>query len=213
VGLCSLLRMKKPVPENPGLMYSNGDIVPANGTSGYAIGCIFVCLASGDINGQYLNKGVVGSCLFEKIGGGSLITTKLRVYFDGTQNFAIGTPKKVTFNNINYDVNSEWDATNNRFIAKEAGYYQISGKLQWANYKSKVGSMMFYRNYVPGSSPPIGEALLIVLGSDNYTGAEVTGITINYLNVGDFVEMWGLASNAVSYGGSSTMFFSIIRVP
>lgn len=71
--------------------------------------------------------------------------------------------------------------------------------------------MMFYRNYIPGSSPPVGEALLIKNGVMT-TGLYLTGSTINYLNVGDYIEMWGLASNAISYGGSSTMFFAIHRL-
>jgi hypothetical protein len=139
---------------------------------------------------------------------GPSFNSRVRVYFDGTQNFAIGTPKKVTFNYVNFDTNSEWDVANNRFVVKEAGYYLLVGQLQWANYKSKVGSMMFYRNYgLPG-----GDALLINLGSDAYIGVYITGTTISYLNVGDYVEMWGLASTAVSYGGSSTMFFAIHRL-
>jgi len=138
-------------------------------------------------------------------GSVSGFNSRCRVYFDGTQNFAIGTPKKVTFNRINFDTNSEWDVVNNRFVVKEAGYYLLVGQLQWANYKS-LGSMMFYRNYVPGSSPPVGEALLIIM-SINTQALYLTGTTINYLNVGDYIEVWGLASNAISYGGSSTMFF------
>lgn len=59
--------------------------------------------------------------------------------------------------------------------------------------------------------PPVGEALLIIM-SINTQALYLTGTTINYLNVGDYIEVWGLASNAISYGGSSTMFFSVHRL-
>jgi len=169
------------------------------------LGQIYVDIQTNKI---YIAKSLVQGDWVELGTGGGEILSKCRVYFDGTQNFAIGTPKKVIFNYINFDVNTEWDVTNNRFVVKESGYYLMIGQLQWANYKSKAGSMMFYRNYgLPGA-----DALLIVMGSDTISGAYINGSTINYLNANDYVEVWGLASTAVSYGGSSTMFFAIHRL-
>jgi len=154
---------------------------------------------------EYYIKSLDKWCYLKNDDGGGFLS-KCRVYFDGNTTFAIGTPKKVPFNYINFDINTEWDATNKRFIVKEAGYYILTGQINWANYKS-IGFLMFYRNY--GLT---GADSLLMIGGINTQALYLTGTTINYLNIGDYIEMWGMASNGICYGGTTNTFFAIHRL-
>jgi len=157
-------------------------------------------------NGIYIAKSLTqGDWVKLGTGDGGFLS-KCRVYFDGNTTFAIGTPKKVPFNYINFDINSEWDNTNKRFIVKESGYYLITGQINWANYKS-VGFLMFYRNM----GLPNQDSLLMI-GGINTQALYLTGTTINYLNAGDYIEMWGMASNGICYGGTANTFFAVHRL-
>ena len=132
--------------------------------------------------------------------------SKCRVYFDGDQVFGV-TPTKVLFNQIKFDSNTEWDATNKRFIVKTAGYYLIIGQINYANW-TQMGWLMCYKNY------NITPEVLIMIGDKNGSALYLNFTTISYLNVGDYVEMWGnvLGVNAHVYGGDSNTFFAIHRL-
>jgi len=132
--------------------------------------------------------------------------SKCRVYFDGDQVFGV-TPAKVLFNQINFDSDTVWDATNKRFVIKTTGYYLICGQINYANWKV-YGWLEFYKNY------NISPEVLVMIGGQNSTALYLNVTTICQLNVNDYVEMWGnvLGVNAHVYGGNSNTFFAIHRI-
>lgn len=65
--LCNLLRMTKPNPGIPGLLFSHGATVPADGTAGYAVGCVFAHTDGAAGTALYVNEGSVTSCDFNAV--------------------------------------------------------------------------------------------------------------------------------------------------
>lgn len=62
--IASLLRIKKPVIENRGLLWGSGGTVPTNGTDGWQIGAIFQHTDGGAEDALYVNEGSVTSSAF-----------------------------------------------------------------------------------------------------------------------------------------------------
>lgn len=79
-------------------------------------------------------------------------------YMSSTQSFTNNTPTKVQFNAEEYDVGSYYDsATNYRFTPLVAGYYQISGRIQFASGASGSAEIDLYKNgseYKRGANLP-----------------------------------------------------------
>jgi len=48
---------------------------------------------------------------------------------DADQTVSSATQTKVIFSNVDYDLTSDWDATNNRFQPSVAGYYQFNTQI------------------------------------------------------------------------------------
>lgn len=65
--LTSLLRIKAPAPDLVGLLQASGDTVPADGTAGYATGCLFQHTDGGSGTALYVNEGTAASCNFDAV--------------------------------------------------------------------------------------------------------------------------------------------------
>ena len=63
--LCALLKIKQPSAE--GLLLASGTTVPADGTSGYATGCLFQHTDGGAGTALYVNEGTYASCDFDAV--------------------------------------------------------------------------------------------------------------------------------------------------
>jgi hypothetical protein len=141
--------------------------------------------------------------------GGSFLSQG-KVYFDGTQVIPMAVPTKITFNYVSFDNNNEWDAVNNRFVIKETGYYCITGCILYPNLAT-IGALMFYQNY----GLPSTKNLFTWTGGTTGNGRQINGVTTARLNVGDYVEMWGLHMKSPSItllGGEFCIFFGIHRI-
>lgn len=65
--ICNLIRMTKPSPERPGLLFHNGATVPTDTDTGYATGCIFQKSDGAAGTALYQNVGDEDSCAFVAI--------------------------------------------------------------------------------------------------------------------------------------------------
>lgn len=121
-----------------------------------------------------------------------------------TQSISSGTPTKVTLDAEEYDVGGYFDsATNYRFLPKVAGYYQISGRVNYAPSGASNSSAFLdiYKNgsrYKRGGSTeasntlsaifPSVSALVFLNGSTDYVELYTTqssGGSVNINNGGD----------------------------
>ena len=142
--------------------------------------------------------------ILNEAGGGFLSQSK--VYFDGNQTVPAAAPTKITFNNVSFDNNSEWDIVNNRFVAKEAGIYCVIGCILYPNLET-IGGLYFMKN----ESDPV----FFWLGDPSGTGRQINGSTTVQLNAEDYIEMWGFHMafpSIVLSGGETNTFFSVHRV-
>jgi hypothetical protein len=113
-----------------------------------------------------------------------------RAYSGATQTFTTGASTKVGINSIDFDTNSNFNTTNNRFQPTVAGYYQING----CAYFSTTGSITswFFFIYKNGAIHSYGN------------GAQVTGVVVFasvadviYLNGStDYIELYGYITGA-----------------
>lgn len=69
--IASLLRFSPPAVGNEGLLFASGTTVPADGTYGYQVGCIFQKTNGGAETALYVNEGSVSSADFNPITTGS----------------------------------------------------------------------------------------------------------------------------------------------
>lgn len=67
-------------------------------------------------------------------------------YLSANQSLTAATWTKAAFNTEEYDTNSDFDTTNNRFLPSIAGYYQINCSFAWFNGASTAGLMEFRKN-------------------------------------------------------------------
>lgn len=106
--------------------------------------------------------------------------TKMRVESTaGTQSIPNATWTKVQMNATpTFDTNSEWDNVNHRFVAKQAGYYEITGQMY---ILSAVDSIM---------SLKINGVNRIYAGAGNSSNSLPNITDSIYLNVGDYVDLW-----------------------
>lgn len=63
-------------------------------------------------------------------GGSSSSIDSARVYRNSAYTTSVTAWQKVPLNTVDYDTNSIWDATNTRFVPKQAGYYLCIGRVR-----------------------------------------------------------------------------------
>jgi len=132
-------------------------------------------------------------------------------FWNNGSDFAISAGGKVTcFYAGDHNIGSHFDASNQRFTAPVSGYYLFGGHLRiGAPGKIRVARFQIYLN---GSRR---RDLMSVGGTNDYDGSSgydhpgASGTAVQYLNTGDYVEMYvdaELSSSNTVYiqGGSNS---------
>jgi hypothetical protein len=65
--VCSLLKIKPPVPGASGLLFASGATVPTDGENGYQTGCVFQHTDGGAGTSLYVNEGSDTACSFQAV--------------------------------------------------------------------------------------------------------------------------------------------------
>jgi len=133
-----------------------------------------------------------------------------RMYLNtAPQVFTDGVVAKVTLNAITYDVLTEADiTTDNRFVAKQSGYYQINGAVYFATtvaakrYAAKICKNGAVYSQVTNHSSNTG--LIGVMVSD-----------IIWLDTDDYLELWArhdAGENQSVTNGATLTYLSIRKI-
>lgn len=134
-----------------------------------------------------------------------------RAYGNTDQNnIASGVSTKVTLNVKTYDIQAEFDsATNYRFTAKVAGYYQVNGSVLWT--VTVVDKNYHVRIYKNGVDVAISYNQASVA---TYLACKISDVI--YLAVNDYVELWAMqetdAATPDIVASSSYTFLSIAKI-
>lgn len=126
-----------------------------------------------------------------------------RVSLTSDQSISSGVFTKVTFNSVDFDTTSNWDATNYRYTPNIPGYYQLNASIRHrADGNLSNAFSAFYKNGteynrlsgIQITSATIGQ----IYGS--------SGSMVVYLNgTTDYIEVYGLNSTSTNnrFGGDS----------
>ena len=135
----------------------------------------------------------------------SSFRSRFRVYFDGSQVIPRLALTKVTFNHVDFDDNSEWDAANNRFVVKEAGSYSIVGGLLLPNFTGFAFLQIVKNNAAPK----------VQYGKQSPQTCYLHVNTLVLLSANDYIDMRVLHMSTGSItvsGGTDNTFFSAHRI-
>ena len=173
-----------------------------------------VIINASTTSGLVMTSDLSGVLTFQQ-GGVSLpnggVAPAFSAYLNTTQATASGTSTKVTCNTEEFDTNSNYDnATNYRFTPTVAGYYQVTGEIQ----------------YVATVSTAVCTAILYKNGSQFKTGAQIHGSTTKaigsivsalvYFNGStDYVELYAFQDTGLSQnlnGSASNVYFQACLV-
>jgi hypothetical protein len=134
-------------------------------------------------------------------------------YASAAQTVTLNTATKVAIDTENFDTNSNFDTTNNRFTPTVAGYYQVNGSLR-ATVATTFTSIIAYI-YKNGSEFSRGQ----ISGTLTATGSNQVAVNnIIYMNgTTDYLELYGLVNgtgtaNFVFATAASTSQFSACLV-
>jgi hypothetical protein len=125
--------------------------------------------------------------------------------YDGTgYSLASGSTSKIDIDTISYDNGSNFDTTNNRFIAPVTGVYMFNGGVQLGNLNDdEYLHTHLYKNgttaFASGSRSPISDSG----AAGQQTRSIVTGQT--KLIAGETVELWAYQNTGVAQTCSTTV--------
>ena len=150
---------------------------------------------------QILNISSAGILTFPKQSG-------CYVYLSANQSITAGTETKINFDTVVYDVQNEYDTTNYRFTANEAGIYVITASI--------VFDVAASGNRLRGFLKVNGNYKLIT----GYTTADdyyhhITFGKVLRLNAGDYVEIFaknGTADDTITSSSEYDTFLSIAKI-
>ena len=118
-------------------------------------------------------------------------TSRAKAYLTtANQDIPDDTVTKIELNAVSYDKNSEFDIiTDHRFITNKAGYYLVIGQITWLpNDTPNYAVTKIYKN---GSR--ILDSYNTRPANSLYTSVNVSDVV--YLDVGDYLELWGYQDN------------------
>jgi hypothetical protein len=107
---------------------------------------------------------------------------KARAYRNASYVFADASWAKVTLNAENYDPNSNFDTTNNRYTAPVTGYYMVVGAVRNVATAFLISSVAFYVNGSTYSKSQYKDY------SSGHTG--ILHSDIVYMTAGQYIELW-----------------------
>src|SRR5690554_3729186 len=70
----------------------------------------------------------------------------VRVYSNTPQTFTSNTPRKMTFEGVNFDTHSAWSTVNNRYSPPVAGWYLVIGAVRFDGSASDNKILQIYKN-------------------------------------------------------------------
>lgn len=121
-------------------------------------------------------------------------------------NLTIGTSAtEIVFDGVVSDTNSDYNPSTGRFTAKTAGYYLVNYNFQISTSASGPSFLDLYilKNATGSKLAKAGPGTNSLAINGTYT---FNGSRSIYLNVGDFISIWGLAggNSVTAVTGSST---------
>lgn len=123
--------------------------------------------------------------------GGSSINNKCRVRRTATLSVTNDTWTKIPFDTEDFDISNEFDnATNYRYTATVAGYYQVNGSFIIASSASSV--LILCAIYKNGTIYAVGPGYKVLTRTGS--GAQISDLV--YLAVGDYIELYGWHNSA-----------------
>lgn len=105
-------------------------------------------------------------------------------------NIADTTFTKVILDTEGFDVGSDFDTANSRFVAPVSGYYIVTGSVEWVPNTVADGKSVFVSIYVNGSqylksrTPTMTGALAV----NSYIGSSISSIV--YCPAGQYIELY-----------------------
>ena len=125
-------------------------------------------------------------------------------YANATQSISNATFTKIQFQTKEFDTNSNFDSTTNyRFTPTVAGYYFISGTINFnGTLATSQNLISIYKN---GSEFKRGGQVL-TNAANNATGITVTAL-IQFNGSTDYVEIYGYQANGISVNTSATLTY------
>jgi microcystin-dependent protein len=131
----------------------------------------------------------------------------VRVEKNAAQTVA-NTAEKLIYGSTIYDVYSEWDSTNNRFVASQDGYYMFTSMVQSQNYSETTGDYMHMEIYINGTKAVRMNKHAVQYGGTRYWA--FIGATPLFMNKDDYAENWwfgtGLGAMNISATGEHNYF-------
>jgi hypothetical protein len=121
----------------------------------------------------------------------------------GNQSISNTTSTKVTFDTFTNNSHGAWDGTNNRYVVKTAGPFNIAGTIGWAANATGFRQVGYSIN---GGTVEVANMVPSVGAGDATINAFAA--TTAYLNAGDYIELYGYQSS----GASLNAAFNLARL-
>jgi microcystin-dependent protein len=175
----------------------------------------------GELDGDFCIRQVDGENFERKAGvwvdlgftnRSTAVVTSARMYRSAAWTIPGGNViTKVPLDSVEFDSSGSASVANGRINIKTAGYYQVTGEIAvypTSGANTNVTGLSFL--YVNGTNHTQGPRQ----GQTDTFGAYSTGVSDTlHLNVGDYVELWGMSSGAWSVqSGQSTVFLSVTLI-
>lgn len=138
--------------------------------------------------------------------------SKARAYMNSNQSVATATWTKMNLDTESFDIGSDFDTTNKRFVARVTGYYVIIGKVSALDTGGSGVQLIagLFKNAGGTFTTPIQS-------NKSYAGAATDDpatmvVTIEYLTANDYIELCGYhtyGSNRTFYSGAHETFMAV----
>lgn len=138
-------------------------------------------------------------------------TIAARAYLNSAQSINNGAARKVLLDTENFDLGSDFDTANSRFVAPVTGHYRITGQVGVANVDA-AGNVCEAYIYVNGANYATGRSIAGgTSGSGNDPIATVS--TLAPVTAGQYIELYALHDSATTsealQTGTTVTFLSV----
>ncbi len=188
---------------------NDGDVIEASDHN--TQGSLIAAVLNGGIENDNISAsaGIAGT----KLSDGSVTSEKLdatiisRAYLSGAQSINSGAPRKVLLDAESYDLGSDFDTGNSRFVAPNTGYYLVSATVGISNIDA-AGNILDVYIYVNGSAYKKVRGIAgSASGSGNDPLVSVTDVVP--ATAGQYIELYAehdsaTASEALQTGATIT---------
>lgn len=131
----------------------------------------------------------------------SEVTDSRLLYFSATKtaNQSINniTATKISFDSITNDTHGFWDSGNNRYVVRTAGVYNLAGAIGWAANATGFRQVSYSIN--GGTAEVVSMVPSVGAGDATINGFSAT---TQYLNAGDYIELYGYQSSGAALNAS-----------